>query len=306
MADLPDYYTQAQISEAEAAKFKGGLDDNKSDTPVSRDIYYATDSKILRICVVDGTWININALYLLLAGGTMSGNIIMGGNKLTGLGAPAAQDDALRYNRAEIRNNEIAAGAAIAVAKLVNTYFPETLMTAQGDLLIRGADNPERLAKITTGQFLKATATGYEGGAVDAGEGHITILAYAYDDIEAGAWGFIASGAQYCGGYIYNSTTNDADAIRFKVYLEAGTYSLSLFYQKEANFGICDIDIDEDEVATVDMYAVSALANQLHTETGIVVATTGIKTITCRVDGKHASSTGYTVRISALTFWRTA
>lgn len=121
MADLPDYYTQAQISEAEAAKFKGGLDDNKSDTPVSRDIYYATDSKILRVCVVDGTWININALYLLLAGGTMTGAIAMGGNKVTGLGAPAAAGDALRYGQAEIRNAEIAAGAAIAYAKLALT-----------------------------------------------------------------------------------------------------------------------------------------------------------------------------------------
>jgi len=188
MADLPDYYTQTAISEAEAASFKGGLDANKSAAPVSRQIYYATDSKILYVCVVDGAWININALYLLLAGGTMTGNIVMGGHKLTGLGAPTAQNNSLRYGQAEIRNNEIAAAAAIAytklaltglirnadiksdaaivVSKLVNTYFPETLMTAQGDILVRGADNPQRLAKITTDQVLQATATGYQGVAL--------------------------------------------------------------------------------------------------------------------------------------------
>ncbi|GAI79508.1 unnamed protein product, partial [marine sediment metagenome] len=56
MADLPDYYTQAQISEAEAASFKGGLDDNKSDTPVSRQIYFGTDTGILYVCIADGFW----------------------------------------------------------------------------------------------------------------------------------------------------------------------------------------------------------------------------------------------------------
>ncbi len=118
MADLPDYYTQTAISEAEAAGLKGGLDANKSAAPVSRDIYLATDTHILYVCFTDGAWVNMNALYLLLAGGTMSGNIAMGTKKLTGLGAPASQNDSLRYGQAEIRNAEIAAAAEIAYEKL--------------------------------------------------------------------------------------------------------------------------------------------------------------------------------------------
>lgn len=72
-------------------------------------------------------------------------------------------NELLRKGEGDIANADIAYMAGIVVSKLVNTYFPETLMTAQGDILVRGASNPEKLAKIATGQFLRATATGYEG-----------------------------------------------------------------------------------------------------------------------------------------------
>ncbi|GAI33111.1 unnamed protein product, partial [marine sediment metagenome] len=98
MADLPDYYTQAQISEAEAASFKGGLLANRSLTPVSRDIYLATDELQLFYCVADGAWVDVTHACLLLAGGAMTGDIAMGGNRVTGLADPAlAQDAATRF-----------------------------------------------------------------------------------------------------------------------------------------------------------------------------------------------------------------
>jgi len=94
MADLPDYYTQTSIAEAEAARFKGGAFAARPLIPTARDIYYAIDTKVLYICVIDGAWININELYLLLAGGTMTGNIAMGGSRVRGLADPALAQDA--------------------------------------------------------------------------------------------------------------------------------------------------------------------------------------------------------------------
>jgi len=140
MPDLPDWYTLVSEVEAEAFSLRGGADTAKSATPVARDIYLATDTKKLYICVADGVWtgfdasmliqgiltlyenmdanskkiINLaaptanndaarkayidtlHALQLLLTGGTMSGDIAMGNNIVSGLKAPTADNDAAR------------------------------------------------------------------------------------------------------------------------------------------------------------------------------------------------------------------
>ncbi len=102
-----------------ATSIQGGLDADKSASPVAEDVYLARDTGILYVCFTSGTWTNIGTLYLLkaggtmsgvlvfaaaqtgtyllLAGGTMSGAIAMGTNKITGLGDPTlAQDAATR------------------------------------------------------------------------------------------------------------------------------------------------------------------------------------------------------------------
>jgi len=94
MADLPDYYTQAQISEAEAASFKGGLEANIPDHPLSRDVYLATDTQKLYYCIVDDEWADVTHACLLLAGGTMAGDIVMNGHKVNALANPTELFDA--------------------------------------------------------------------------------------------------------------------------------------------------------------------------------------------------------------------
>ncbi len=94
MVDLPDYYTQTAISEAEAAGIKGGLDANKSATPVSRDVYLATDTHILYVCFTDGAWTGFDAAMLTQGTVTLYEDLVAGGKKITGLADPAAAQDA--------------------------------------------------------------------------------------------------------------------------------------------------------------------------------------------------------------------
>lgn len=96
MPDLPDWYSAVEASLTKAINLTSGLDAAKAASPTVGDVYVATDTTIVYVCYAVGTWTNIGALYLLLAGGTMSGAIAMGANKVTGLAAPTAAGDALR------------------------------------------------------------------------------------------------------------------------------------------------------------------------------------------------------------------
>ncbi|MBK8168330.1 MAG: hypothetical protein IPK64_20470 [bacterium] len=75
--------------------------------PAGRVVYNSTTSKLQ---VSNGsTFANIDAAALLLAGGTMSGAIAMGSNKITGLAAGTTAGDAVRYEQLATTDATVAA-----------------------------------------------------------------------------------------------------------------------------------------------------------------------------------------------------
>lgn len=143
-------------------------------------------------------------------------------------------------------------------------------------------------------------------GGGDPGEGHINMLPFNYSAIGQGTWVNQVNTSSYMNGWFANTSNSDGDNVEYKTYLAAGTYSLRILSLKAPGSPVLDVDIDGVEVASFDLYASSNQYNQLNDQTGITVATSGIKTIKLRADGKNGSSSGYAAYIQCIALWRTA
>jgi len=163
VADLPDYYTQTSIAEAEAARFKGGGIAARPLVPVSRDIYYATDEKILYICVVDGVWTGFDASILVQGILTLYANMDANSKKIINLAAPTLANDATRKAYVDaLVGGDVAAHAALTtgihgvgastIASILDIVTHAALDTgvhgAGANTLIHSADTIAALAAV--------------------------------------------------------------------------------------------------------------------------------------------------------------
>ncbi|MBA7617774.1 hypothetical protein ES703_25092 [subsurface metagenome] len=138
------------------------------------------------------------------------------------------------------------------------------------------------------------------------GEGHLPIDLFAYQAIGQGTWTIVKSASGIDGVQLANTSTVDGDEISYNAYLAAGTYTLRAYFRQNDSQGIVSFDIDADEVASFDNYAVADSWNNVQEQADIVVATSGLKSITVRLDGKHGSSADYQCYLEAFCLWRTA
>jgi hypothetical protein len=140
---------------------------------------------------------------------------------------------------------------------------------------------------------------------IDIGEGHIPIFPWAYVSIGQGTWAFQHNASMAYQSQWFNTSNADGDNISYAVSLAKGTYTLKILGYRATNRGICDVDIDEDEVAEIDTYG-AADENHIWSQTGITISSSGLKTLKLRIDGKNASSTDYYISISMMVLYRTA
>lgn len=140
----------------------------------------------------------------------------------------------------------------------------------------------------------------------EAGEGHIIVEPTYPVSIGQGTWVWGAGITQYSGWIYYNTSNVNGDNISYKVYLSRGTYSITFLNSTGLTFGILDLLIDGISKGTIDLYSDPAVANVIKTLTGCGIYTNGMHIITIKVNNKHASSTGYYIVFSELSFYRTA
>lgn len=123
-----------------------------------------------------------------------------------------------------------------------------------------------------------------------------------YTNVVAGAWGS-GTGGDY--SFITNTSGANSDEIEYEMYLLKGTYTLEVMHRTSHNAGTVDIDINGSEAASFDYYAASESYGNTQSQTSITVSTGGLKTITMRIDGKNASSSGFYTTTQGMIFRRT-
>ena len=139
-----------------------------------------------------------------------------------------------------------------------------------------------------------------------SGEGHITILPLNYDSIGQGTFIAVMSVSAVNQLDWWNSSRANLDNLSYKIALAQGTYTLRIIGLKGEANGILDVDIDAVEVASFDQYAATTTWNTVYTQTGIVIASAGLKTLKVRIDGKNAASINYDMDLAQIALWRTA
>jgi len=133
----------------------------------------------------------------------------------------------------------------------------------------------------------------------------IYISPWFFDSVIQGANSIFLDNTLARNAVFLNVSDTDGDGLQYKSYMSAGTYTCKLLCQKYTIRPIVKIKIDGATVATWDLYG-SLQKNYIFTESGIVVALSGVKTIQLVVDGKNPLSTNYQYALSELVFYRTA
>jgi hypothetical protein len=171
-------------------------------------------------------------------------------------------------------------------------YFSKSEHIAQS----AGAGDAGKPIKLnTSGKVDSSMLDGGGGGFIP---NTFILVEAAYSQIGQGPWDPTTE-------FIQTLNDNNGNNISWQLALPAGTYTLRLVQNIAESYGIIDIDIDGTEVASFDGY-VPDYTYVLRQQTGIVIAQTGTKTITLRVDGKNPSSTNYGCSMSNIVLIKTS
>jgi len=141
----------------------------------------------------------------------------------------------------------------------------------------------------------------------DVGDGYITISPINYNSVGQGTWALQLSALHMnCCNFNNSATSATGDNLTYKVYLSAGTYTLQMIAYKGAACGIVKFDIGGAALTTFDTYFAGNQENQVFTQTGISVTSSGLYTLTMKSNTKNGASGGYSMYPNSIALWRTA
>jgi hypothetical protein len=125
--------------------------------------------------------------------------------------------------------------------------------------------------------------------------------------VTAGTWGTTTNCTNYVYGQALNNNAAAAlnDEIDFDVYLDEGTYTVTIIVVKSSNFGILTYTIGGVSIVALDQYSGSQVNNFKSVTTGVNITSSGKKTLNIKVTGKNGSSSAYASNTIAVLFTKT-
>lgn len=120
-----------------------------------------------------------------------------------------------------------------------------------------------------------------------------------------GSWGYQSNASAV--GYFYLIFHGDAVAnsyLEWQVLLSAGTWKLEIMGITNTDEGIATLTLDGNSIGTLDWYG-SLTFNVIKSITGIVIASTGIKTLRLTATTKNGSSSEYYISLQFICLTRT-
>lgn len=112
------------------------------------------------------------------------------------------------------------------------------------------------------------------------------------------------SGYLGMGALDLNANSTTGCYISYNVALDAGTWTLTVIYQKNTDCGIVTPSLGGTDLSTLDTYASSA-DDQVGQWTGITVGAAGVYELKFRTDSKNASASDYDLMLQLVTLTRT-
>ena len=137
---------------------------------------------------------------------------------------------------------------------------------------------------------------------------NISIDTWGYATVTQGIFTRVLNSRWYQGKYLENVNPLDGDQVDYRIFIVAGTYTISVIHAKSFLMGILKVLIDSAEKGSIDCY-VDANSTEFMAQTtiyNVVVPITGIKIVSFKVDGKNPAAANYYINVSALFLDKTA
>lgn len=104
---------------------------------------------------------------------------------------------------------------------------------------------------------------------------------------------YTLAATEFYNWFVYQTTPADGNSFGWYAYLQAGTYKMGVWHNKDNNVGIQDFKVGTILAGTLDGYAALAARNQLATFTNIIIPESGNYLITATINGKNAASSDF-------------